>query len=189
MNRLSVFCGSSSGNEKVYSEQAWLLGKTMAQQKIGLVYGGTKVGLMGQVANGVLEHGGEAIGVLPHFLKEKEIAHDNLTELHMVTNLQERKTMMNELSDGAIALPGGFGTMEEFFEMLTWGQLQIHLKPVALFNINGYYDSLIHLFDTMVSNGFLKQVNRDMVLSAENIDALLNKMRTYQAPVVGKWIG
>lgn len=186
MNRLSVFCGSSAGNEKIYSEQAWLLGKTMAQQKTGLVYGGTKVGLMGQVANGVLEHGGEAIGVLPHFLKEKEIAHDNLSELHLVTTLQERKTMMNELSDGAIALPGGFGTMEEFFEMLTWGQLQIHLKPVALLNISGYYDSLITLFDNMVSNGFLKQVNRDMVIADDTIEGLLKQMKSYKAPMMGK---
>ncbi|MFW5707119.1 MAG: TIGR00730 family Rossman fold protein [Bacteroidota bacterium] len=189
MNRLSVFCGSSTGQENIYSEQAYMLGKTLAREKIGLVYGGTKVGLMGRVADGVLDHGGEAVGVLPRFLQEKEIAHDNLTRLHLVNTLHERKALMNTLSNGAIALPGGFGTMEEFFEMLTWAQLQLHLKPVALLNINGYYDALIRLFDHMVNQGFLKQVNRNMVLSAENIDDLLTRMRSYQAPAVGKWIG
>jgi len=188
MKQLSVFCGSSSGHDPIFEKQAYLLGKTMAQKKIGLVYGGTRVGLMGCVANGVIDQGGNAIGVLPYFLKEKEIEHTRLNELIMVNTLQERKTRMNELSDGAIALPGGYGTMEEFFEMLTWGQLQIHLKPVGLLNINSYYDPLLNMADNMVKYGFLKQVNRDMLLSDTNIEALLEQMLTYKAPVVGKWI-
>jgi uncharacterized protein (TIGR00730 family) len=188
MKQLSVFCGSSSGNNPIFEQQAYLLGKTLAQNNIGLVYGGTRVGLMGCVANGVLDHGGNAIGVLPYFLKRKEIEHTRLNQLIMVDTLQERKTRMNELSDGAIALPGGYGTMEEFFEMLTWGQLQIHLKPVGILNINSYYDPLMEMADKMVKHCFLKQANRDMLLSDTTIEGLLEKMITYKAPVVGKWI-
>lgn len=189
MKRLSVFCGSSSGFDPLFEEHAYSLGKVLAKHNITLVYGGARVGLMGKLANGVLENGGEAIGVIPAFLKDKEIAHHGLTELVVVKTLHERKTMMNELSDGAIAMPGGFGTLEEFFEMLTWGQLSLHLKPVALLNINGYYNSLITFFDEMVSNGFLRQINRDMVLEDSSIENLLEKMHAYVAPGDTKWIG
>lgn len=188
MRRITVFCGSSFGTEEIYSEQAVLLGETLAKQNIELVYGGANVGLMGAVADGVLNNGGKAIGVLPDFLRSKEIAHLGLTELILVESMHERKTKMNDLCDGVIALPGGFGTLEELFEMLTWAQLGLHKKPIAILNINGFYDSLIQLTENMVSKGLLKDVNQQMLLVSDNIDDLLNKMKNYKAPTVGKWI-
>ena len=188
MNRITVFCGSSSGNDDVYVKSARDLGRILAQNNIGLVYGGAKVGIMGAVADGVLSEGGEAIGVLPFFLQSKEIAHEGLSQLILVDSMHERKMKMNELSDGVIALPGGFGTLEEFFEMLTWAQLGLHKKPIALLNIYGYYDPLVTMIDTMVENGFLKDINRRMMLVDNDINTLLNRMHTYSAPDVGKWI-
>lgn len=188
MKNITVFCGSSFGSNDIYKEQASLLGRTLAQQDIQLVYGGADVGLMGAVADGALQEGGKVIGVLPYFLQSKEIAHKNLTELILVESMHERKTKMNELCDGVIVLPGGYGTLEEFFEMITWAQLGLHQKPIAVLNIDGFYDDLIKLVQTMVDKGFLKQVNRDMLLMSDNIDELLEKMRNYQAPTVGKWI-
>ena len=188
IKRITVFCGSSLGNENVYALQANQLGKTLAKQNIELVYGGAKIGLMGAVADGALSEGGKVIGVLPKFLRSKEIAHEGLTELILVDSMHERKTKMNELCDGVVALPGGFGTLEEFFEMLTWGQLGLHQKPIAILNINGFYDSLIALVQTMVDKGLLKEVNQKMLLTSDNIDELITKMRNYSAPVVGKWI-
>ncbi|MFN7119992.1 MAG: TIGR00730 family Rossman fold protein [Saprospiraceae bacterium] len=188
MNNITVFCGSSLGTDPVFAEQAYLLGQTLAQRQIGLVYGGAKVGLMGAVADGALSVGGKVIGVLPHFLQSKEIAHVGLTELILVESMHERKTKMNELSDGVIALPGGFGTLEEFFEMLTWAQLGLHQKPVALLNTAGYYDDLANLVHKMVHTGFLKTVNRDMLLISNEINHLLDQMDHYVAPTVGKWI-
>lgn len=164
MKRSTVFCGSSFGTEKEYEEQAYLLGKTLAERNIGLVYGGANVGLMGAVANGAIENRGEVIGVLPHFLQNKEIAHTGLTELVLIETMHERKTKMNDLSEGVIALPGGFGTLEEFFEMLTWAQLGLHKKPIAILNIYGFYDELIAMMETMVNKGFLKPVNQSMLL-------------------------
>jgi uncharacterized protein (TIGR00730 family) len=188
MQRITIFCGSSSGYDERYHRQAILLGQTLAHQGIELVYGGAKVGLMGAVAKGALEAGGKVIGVLPSFLQAKEIAHAGLTELILVDSMHERKTKMNELSDGVIALPGGFGTLEELFEMLTWAQLGLHQKPIALFNINGFYDDLLHLLQRMEDQGFLKTQNRQMLLVSDNIIALLEKMNQYVAPVSGKWI-
>lgn len=188
MNNIVVFCGSSAGTDCVYEEQAFLLGKILAEAGIGLVYGGAKVGLMGAVANGALKHGGKVTGVLPRFLQTKEIAHNGLTELFIVDTMHERKMKMNQLCDGIIALPGGFGTMEEFFEMLTWGQLGLHQKPMGLLNINGFYDGLIALAQHMVDKGFLKTVNQRMLLSATGIPDLLRDMQNYQPPAVGKWI-
>jgi uncharacterized protein (TIGR00730 family) len=188
MNRVTVFCGSSFGTDKIYQEQAYLAGKTLARQGVGLVYGGAKVGLMGAVADGAMENGGEVIGVLPRFLQGKEIAHENLSQLIIVDTMHERKMKMNELSGGVIALPGGFGTLEEFFEMLTWGQLGLHQKPMAILNINGFYNLLIQLVQNMVDNGFLKEINQQMLLSDDNIDTLLEKMKNYQPPPVAKWI-
>ena len=186
MNRVSVFCGSSLGTEEVYKAQATLLGETLAKRNIELVYGGTNIGLMGAVANGVLNNGGKAIGVLPNFLKSKEIAHEHLTELILVESMHERKTKMNELCDGVIALPGGFGTLEEFFEMLTWGQLGLHKKPVAILNIDGFYEPLKALVQTMVDKGFLQKANQQMFLISDNIDEILDKMNNYIALVVEK---
>lgn len=188
MKRITVFCGSSFGTDAVYKEQAYLLGKTLALKNIGLVYGGANVGLMGEVANGALENGGEAIGVLPVFLRSKEIAHQGLTELFLVETMHERKTKMNDLCDGVIALPGGFGTLEEFFEMLTWGQLGLHKKPIAILNVDGFYDPLLEMMQTMVSKGLLKEANYKMVLVSDTVDDLLDKMQNYEAPENGKWI-
>lgn len=188
MKRITVFCGSSSGTEKIFKEQAYELGKTLAKQNIELVYGGANVGLMGAVANGVMENGGKAIGVLPTFLKKVEIAHENLTELILVETMHQRKTKMDELSDGIVTLPGGFGTLEEFFEMLTWAQLGLHKKPISILNINGFFDELLSLIQTMVNKGFLKQMNQEMLIVSDDIDDLLNKMKNYKAPLVGKWI-
>jgi uncharacterized protein (TIGR00730 family) len=188
MKRITVFCGSSFGTEKDYETQANLLGKTLARRNIGLVYGGANVGLMGAVANGAIENKGEVIGVLPHFLQNKEIAHKGLTELIIVETMHERKTKMNDLSDGVITLPGGFGTLEELFEMLTWAQLGLHKKPIGILNINGFYDELLALVETMVKKGFLKVVNQSMLLTSDNINDLLDKMSSYEAPTVNKWI-
>jgi uncharacterized protein (TIGR00730 family) len=188
MKRITVFCGSSSGTEENYTSQAILLGQTLAKRNIELVYGGANVGLMGAVADGVLNAGGKAIGVLPNFLRSKEIAHKQLTELILVDTMHERKTKMNDLCDGVIALPGGFGTLDELFEMLTWGQLGLHKKPIAILNIDGYYDALIVFVQTMTDKGLLKEVNQQMLLVSDTIDDLLDKMENYAAPTVGKWI-
>jgi uncharacterized protein (TIGR00730 family) len=152
------------------------------------VYGGANVGLMGAVANGCLSKGGEVTGVLPRFIKDKGIAHKNLTQLILVETLHERKTRMDELSDGAIALPGGFGTLEEFFEVLTWGQLGLHKKPVGILNINGFYDPLKDLTGKMVEKGFLKEANRKMLLINDDIEKLLEQMENYVPSTVDKWI-
>lgn len=188
MNSITVFCGSSFGSDDVYKEQAALLGRTLAKQNIQLVYGGANVGLMGAVANGALNEGGKVVGVIPHFSQSKEIAHNQLTELILVETMHERKTRMNDLCDGVIVLPGGYGTLEEFFEMITWAQLGLHQKPIGILNIDGFYDDLIKLVQTMVDKGFLKQINREMLLISNTIDELLEMMRNYQAPTVGKWI-
>lgn len=188
MKSITVFCGSSFGSDDLYKKQATLLGQTLAKENIQLIYGGANVGLMGAVADGVVQEGGKAIGVLPHFLQSKEIAHQNLTELILVETMHERKTKMNELCDGVIVLPGGYGTLEEFFEMITWAQLGLHKKPIAILNIDGFYNDLIKLVQTMVDKGFLKQINQEMLLVSDSIDELLEKMRNYKAPTVGKWI-
>lgn len=189
MEKVAVFCGSSAGKSNFIKQQATLLGKTLAKNNITLVYGGAAIGLMGAVADGVLSEGGKAIGVLPAFLKSKEIAHNRLTDLIFVDDMHKRKAKMNELSEGVIALPGGFGTMEELFEMLTWAQLGLHKKPVAILNLEGFYDSLIALTREMEEKGFLKKSNREMLLVSENIEDLISQMEEYVAPEVGKWLG
>ncbi|WP_299177539.1 TIGR00730 family Rossman fold protein [uncultured Chryseobacterium sp.] len=188
MKSITIFCGSNFGSDEIFRQQATLLGQTLAKENIQLVYGGADVGLMGAVADGALNAGGKVIGVLPYFLQSKEIAHKNLTELILVDSMHERKTKMNELCDGVIVLPGGYGTLEEFFEMITWAQLGLHQKPIAVLNIDGFYDDLIKLLQTMVDKRFLKQINRDMLLISDNIDELLEMMKNYKAPSVGKWI-
>ncbi len=188
MKSITVFCGSSFGSDDIYKEQAYLLGQILAKQDIQLIYGGADVGLMGTVADGALTEGGKVTGVLPYFLQSKEIAHKNLTELILVETMHERKTKMNDLCNGVIVLPGGYGTLEEFFEMITWAQLGLHKKPIGVLNIDGFYDDLIRLVQTMVKKGFLKQINSDMLLISDTAEDLLEKMRNYQAPTVGKWI-
>jgi hypothetical protein len=188
MKKITVFCGSSPGHDPILMESAYQLGQQLADRSITLIYGGAKVGLMGAVADGALSREGQVIGVLPGFLQTKEIAHTGLTELIWVESMHQRKLKMHELSDGVIALPGGYGTLEEYFEMLTWGQLGLHKKPVALLNIGGFYDGLLTLADTMVASGLLKPANREMMLVSETIDDLLNQMLTYEPPLVGKWM-
>lgn len=188
MKSVTVFCGSSAGSDDIYRSEAERLGKALAEQSIKLIYGGAKVGLMGVVANAVLEAGGEVIGVLPRFLRSKEIAHDGLTDLILVESMHDRKTKMHQLSDGVIALPGGYGTLEELFEMLTWAQLGLHKNPIGLLNVNGYFDALIVLVQNMVDKGFLKTANQKMLLSSSDIAVLLQVMNDYVAPEVGKWI-
>jgi len=188
VKRITVFCGSSSGTEEIYTAQAILLGQTLANRNIELVYGGANVGLMGAVADGVFNNGGKVIGVLPNFLRSKEIAHPQLTELILVDTMHERKTKMNDLCDGVIALPGGFGTLDELFEMLTWAQLGLHKNPIAILNVDGYYDALIIFIQTMVDKGLLRGVNQHMLLVSDSIELLLDKMENYIAPTVGKWI-
>ena len=188
MNGITVFCGSSSGDKEVYLNTARSLGNALAENNIKLIYGGASVGLMGAVADGALEAGGTVIGVLPRFLEAKEIAHEGLSELVLVDSMHERKTRMNELSEGVIALPGGFGTLEEFFEMLTWAQLGLHKKPMALLNVNHFYDTLLTFMGNMVNQGFLKHENLKMILAEENIQTLLEAMKTYSAPEIVKWI-
>jgi uncharacterized protein (TIGR00730 family) len=188
MKRITVFCGSSSGTDPVFVEAAYLLGKELAARQIGLVYGGAKIGLMGAVADGALSGGGEVIGVLPNFLRKVEIEHTGLTQLHLVESMHERKAKMDDLSDGVIALPGGFGTLEEFFEMLTWAQLGLHRKPVALLNVAGFYDGLSEVLQNMVAKGFLKESNRKMLISSSSIHELLERMMEYRPPQIPKWI-
>lgn len=187
MNRISVFCGSSRGNDDIFEKQAFSLGEKLALRKIELVYGGTNIGLMNAVAEGALSKGGRVTGVLPGFIRDKGIAHPGLTELITVDTMHERKSKMHELSDGIIALPGGFGTLEEYFEMLTWGQLGLHRKPAGILNINGFYDPLIALASVMKANGFIKESSRRMLLISDNIDALIDMLEDYNAPAVDKW--
>ncbi|MBB1139236.1 TIGR00730 family Rossman fold protein [Myroides sp. WP-1] len=186
--RYTVFCGSSAGSKQEYMKSATALGAVLAQRNIGVVYGGAKVGLMGAIADGALANNGEVIGVLPHFLADVELGHQGLTSLFFVDTMHERKAKMDELSDGIIALPGGYGTLEEFFEVLTWGQLGLHKKPIALFNVDGFYNPLLQMMDTMVHQGFLKEENKKMVIVSDNLDDLLQQMEAYEAPKVGKWV-
>jgi uncharacterized protein (TIGR00730 family) len=188
MKRIAVFCGSSMGNDEIFKTITNVLGQALVKRNIELVYGGAKVGIMGAIADAVLNAGGKVTGVLPTFLLTKELAHEGLTELILVNTMHERKSKMNELCDGVLALPGGFGTLEELFEMLTWGQLGLHKKPIALLNINGFYDSLNLLTQTMVDYGFLKSSNRDMLLTDDTVDGILDKMENYKAPEIAKWL-
>lgn len=188
MKSITVFCASSPGFDPVYCDAANALGRLLAERNITLVYGGAKVGLMGKVADGVLQGKGKVIGVLPHFLGGKEIAHAGLSELIRVESMHERKTKMNELCEGVIALPGGFGTLEELFEMLTWAQLGLHGKPIGLLNIAGFYDSLLQLLQQMTDKGLLKEEYRKMLLVDTDAAGLLQQMENYIAPDVPKWI-
>ena len=189
LKRIAIFCGSNSGNDPEYILAAKSVGKILAQNKIEVVYGGSNAGLMGVVADSVIENSGVIKGVIPDFLMSKELAHQNLSELIVVGSMHERKSMMNDLCDGVIALPGGFGTLDELFEMLTWGQLGLHSKPVGILNTKGFYDALLVLVESMVGQGFLKEINSKMLLVSSDIEDLLGKMRRYQPSGVQKWMG
>lgn len=188
MKSVCVFCGSSAGKDPVYLEVASLMGRTLAEHEITLIYGGAAVGIMGALADGVLETNGRAIGVIPDFLSRKEIRHEGLSKLITVKSMHERKQKMAQLAEGFIALPGGFGTLEELCEILTWSQLGLVSYPVGILNVLGYYDGLLGLFNHMVSQKFLKRQNREMVLTDSSIEGLLRKMKSYQPIKVRKWI-
>src|SRR5277367_6631848 len=182
LRRICIFCGSSSGRRSVYEQAVQHVGRLLAVRGIELVYGGGNVGLMGTLANACLESGGRVIGVIPQSLVDKEVAHTGLTELRVVRSLHERKFLMAELSDAFLALPGGFGTWEELFEMLTWSQLGIHRKACGLLNVNGYYDPLLEFADRAVSEGFLREANRNLLLTDVDSGRLLDRVSSYSAP-------
>lgn len=188
LERIAVFCASSDGNDEVITAESYRLGQVMAEKGITLVYGGSKLGLMGEVAEGALRNNGKVIGVIPDFLKTKEVVHNRLSQLITTNDMHERKLKMHELSDGFIALPGGFGTFEELFEIVTWGQLGLHRNPIGILNINGFYDDLIAMLKTMVRKELLRKENFDMLLIAENIEELLEKMYNFKPLPVPKWL-
>jgi uncharacterized protein (TIGR00730 family) len=186
--RICVFCGSNSGINPTYRTSAVAMGHLLAERGIELVYGGGNIGLMGILADTVLESGGRAVGVIPESLMAKEVGHAGLTELRIVKSMHERKALMADLSDGFIAMPGGFGTFEEFCEVVTWSQLGIHTKPCGLLNIEGYYDPLLELFDHAVREGFLHEDNRLLVLQERDPLRLVESLGRFRPPAVSKWI-
>jgi uncharacterized protein (TIGR00730 family) len=185
--RLCVFCGSYTGRRPAYRAAAERLGLLLVERGIELVYGGGNIGLMGVLADTMLARGGRAIGVIPESLMAKEVGHTGLTELRIVNSMHERKAVMSDLSDGFIALPGGFGTLEEFCEVVTWSQLGLQSKPCGLLNVENYYAPLLELFDHAVREGFLREKNRSLVLDDDAPEHLLEKMARFQPVQVGKW--
>jgi uncharacterized protein (TIGR00730 family) len=188
MKRICVYCGSNPGRNPDFLRAAEALGQALVGRGLGLVYGGASIGVMGAVANAVLAHGGEAIGVIPEALHEKEITHTGLSEQYIVATMHERKALMAELSDGFIALPGGWGTFEEIFEALTWAQLGIHRKPCGLLNVSGYYDHLGAFLEHAIEQQFVKPECRAMLMISQDPQGLLEQFAAYDPPVVKKWI-
>ena len=188
MKSVCVFTGSSLGARPEYRTAAVALGQALAERGLGLIYGGARVGLMGAVADAALEAGGTVIGVIPQALMAKEIAHSGLTELRVVASMHERKAMMADLADAFVALPGGWGTLEEFFEVLTWAQLGLHHKPCGLLDVGGYFDGLLRFAEHAAAEGFVRREHREMMLVAESPVALLDRLARYQPPAVEKWI-
>ena len=187
MPRICVYCGSNLGSRSLYAGAAKELADVLVRHEFELVYGGSTKGIMGVIADRVLELGGNVHGVIPKLLVEKEIAHTGLTELHVVTSMHERKTMMAALSDGFIAMPGGFGTLEEIIEIVTWGQLRFHDKPCGLLNVDGYFDALLGFLDHSEAEGFLRPENRRMLLADTDPASLVRQFERYAAPGVDKW--
>ncbi len=188
MKRVCVFAGSHSGSQREYFGAAQELGQALVRRQMSLVYGGARVGLMGALADAVLAAQGHVTGVIPEALVVKEVAHSGLSDLRVVASMHERKAVMADLADGFIALPGGWGTLEEFFEVLTWGQLGLHQKPCGLLNVRGFFDGLLSFIDHSIDEGFVRRENRSMVLVASSPDALLELLEQYVAPVAEKWI-
>ena len=188
LNKICVFCGSSDGNDQAISEAAVRLGEVFAAKNITLVYGAAKIGVMGTIAATILDRKGAVIGIIPDFLKKKEVVHLGLTQLITTNNMHERKLQMQEISDGFIALPGGFGTLEELFEIITWLQLGLHLKPIGLLNVNGFYNDLIKMIETMVRKGFVSMENYNLLLIDSKIENLLQKMEAFERPEIPKWL-
>jgi uncharacterized protein (TIGR00730 family) len=189
MRRICVYCGSSFGSRPEYREAAAQVGSLLALKGVGLVYGGSNVGLMRVVADAALAAGGEVIGVIPEALVAKEVAHPGLPDLRVVSSMHERKALMAGLAGAFLALPGGFGTLEEFIEAVTWSQLGLHRKPCGLLNVCGYYDSLLALLDRAVEERFLRPENRALVLAGTEAEPLIDRLLTYDPPYVEKWIG
>ncbi len=187
MRRICVYCGSNMGRAERYASVARELAQVLVNHDLELVYGGASVGIMGTIADEMLKLGGAVHGVIPKMLKTKELAHANLTELHVVSSMHERKSMMAALSDGFIALPGGFGTLEEIIEIVTWGQLRFHDKPCGLLNVDGYYDSLLAFMDHARQEGFLRPENRAMLLADTTPAGLVQQFERYTAPRIEKW--
>ena len=188
MRSLCVYCGSSAGNDPAYAEAARGVGAELARRGIELIYGGAHVGLMGQVADAALADGGRVIGVIPQQLVRKELAHRQLTALHITSSMHARKAKMAELAEGFVALPGGVGTLEEIFEIWTWAQLGLHGKPVGLLNVGGYYDELVRFVDHATASGFIRPEQRGMLIVEPTISALLARFDAWVPPVVEKWI-
>jgi len=188
LNRICVFCGSSDGNDPKITDAAVALGHSFVENNITLVYGAAKIGVMGTIAQAMLDMNGDVIGIIPQFLKKKEVVHLGLTQLITTTNMHDRKLQMQEMSDGFIALPGGFGTLEELFEIGTWLQLGLHAKPMGLLNVNGFYDDLLNMLETMVKRGFLSMENYELLLVDTSVQGLLQKMRTFKSPQLPKWL-
>ena len=188
MQSVCVFCGSSTGSNAAYTKAAHSLGTTLAEANIRLVFGGGHVGLMGEISNAAIAAGGDVIGVIPKFLVERELAHEGLSDLRIVGSMHERKALMSDLSEAFIALPGGTGTLEEFFEVLTWAQLGEHKKPYGLLNVAGYYDPLLTVFDRMVEAGFLSESNRAFLLVEGDAERLLQRFDHYEPPKTAKWL-
>jgi hypothetical protein len=188
MRRICVFCGSSPGSRAEYRAATEELGAELVRRSIALVYGGGNVGLMGVLADAVLKAGGEAVGVIPENLMAREVGHNGLTKLHIVHSMHERKALMADLSDAFIALPGGFGTLEEFCEVLTWAQLGLHAKPCGILNVLGYYSPLLAMFDHAVKERFLKQENRRLVVARESATELLRALEQWRPALVEKWL-
>ncbi len=188
MRRICVYAGSNPGSHPAYAEAARELATTMAERGIGLVYGGGNVGLMGVLADAMLAAGGEAIGVMPRALIEREIGHAGLTELRMVDSMHERKAEMAELADAFVALPGGIGTLEELIEVYTWSQLGLHRKACGVLNVNGYYDGLAAFLDHAVGEGFLRPQHRAVLTVAADPGELLDRLEAWEPPTVGKWL-
>jgi uncharacterized protein (TIGR00730 family) len=188
MKQICVFAGSSVGSEVVYRSAAEELGRTLAERGLGLVYGGARVGLMGVVADAALASGGDVTGVIPSALVAKEVAHNGLADLRVVASMHERKAVMAELADAFIALPGGWGTLDELFEILTWGQLGLHRKPCGVLNVNGYFDGLLAFVEHSIEHGFVRREHGPMILVASSPGALLDTFATYEAPVLEKWV-
>ncbi|HDU8696535.1 TPA: TIGR00730 family Rossman fold protein [Morganella morganii subsp. morganii] len=184
IKRIAVYCGSAAGASEIYRLEAVKFARILVEQGITLVYGGASVGIMGTVADTVLREGGKAIGVISALLEGREIAHKNLTELHRVSTMHERKSKMIELADGFVALPGGFGTLEEFAEVFTWSQIGLHQKPVGLMNINNYYDPLLSLISKMTDEQFMQEKYRHMAVVETDGNALIRRFRDYEAPAV-----
>lgn len=183
MKRVCVFCASTVTNNPIYESSARDVSQYFAKKRIGIVYGGSSSGMMGELAKSAIANRGEIIGVLPHFISHKDPAHPGLTQLFMVDSMHERKMKMFELSDGIIALPGGFGTLEQFFEMITWAQLGLHSKPIGILNVNGYYDGFLSMIEVMQKEGTLKGPDANLVICSKTIDVLFAKMKDYK-PIV-----